>query len=354
MNKKQIQQILSDYSLWLQGKGGRRADLTGADLSGIDLSGANFVGANLSKANLSKANLSKANLTRSCLSAADLSGADLTNVNLSGADLTNVNLSGANFYGTNLSGADLSKANLASIKEDVWRVLASAPNEVRAVRAALVEGRVNGGLYAGECACLVGTIANARGVPYQDLDPDFTSPAERWFLPIQKGDTPSKSQFSKITLEWVDEWIAKGSVPLEKNVELMELADWVLALIDPRPTSHTLWGTTFHTSCLFVQANGRLPNEEDVLPTPPATSVAYNVVVRVEPASIQGDVFLLHTVSQELNLLVTTECDDFLVLAMDCAPEQDRDDIYKRLKDYEGQVVRITRGEEPSTAVIHV
>ena len=216
MNKKQIQQILADHLLWLQGKGGRRADLAGASLTRADLAGAN-----LSMANLSYTNLSEAILSRADLTGADLTGANLFHTSLFGARLSGANLTGANLVGTDLVGADLSraillgadlsKANLTAIKEDVWRVLASAPDEVQAVRTALMEGRVDGGLYAGECACLVGTIANTRGVPYQDLDFDPFSPAERWFSPIQKGDTPETSQVSKIALEWVDEWIAKGS-----------------------------------------------------------------------------------------------------------------------------------------------
>ena len=80
-----------------------------------------------------------------------------------------------------------------------------------ALRDALVEGRVNGSTYEGECACLVGTIANARGVRFNDLGhgltPCVTRPAERWFLGIQRGDTPDTNQISRITVEWVDEFL---------------------------------------------------------------------------------------------------------------------------------------------------
>ena len=83
MTKEQIAAVLADHALWLKGKGGQRAYLSGADLSGADLSGANLSGADLSGAYLSGADLSRANLSR-----ADLSGANLSRANLSGADLS--------------------------------------------------------------------------------------------------------------------------------------------------------------------------------------------------------------------------------------------------------------------------
>src|SRR5438045_3852273 len=86
--------------------------------------------------------------------------------------------------GPNLSKADLSKANLRYIKHDVWGVIAHAIPEIPALRASLVEGRVNGSAYEGECACLCGTIANARKCSYKELDgitPDSDSMAERFF-----------------------------------------------------------------------------------------------------------------------------------------------------------------------------
>ena len=42
MNPKQIKKILDDHKLWLEDKGGKRADLRGANLEGADLRGANF------------------------------------------------------------------------------------------------------------------------------------------------------------------------------------------------------------------------------------------------------------------------------------------------------------------------
>jgi uncharacterized protein YjbI with pentapeptide repeats len=177
------------------------ADLRGADLGGADLGGANLGGANLGGADLGGANLGDANLGD-----ANLGGADL-----GGADLGGANLGGANLGGANLGGANLGGANLTPIRDDLWAVLSSAPLEVDALISALKNGRVDGSTYSGECACLVGTIANARGCNFQalgSLTPASQRPAERFFLGISKGDTPETSQFSALALKWSEEWLS--------------------------------------------------------------------------------------------------------------------------------------------------
>jgi uncharacterized protein YjbI with pentapeptide repeats len=162
------------------------------------------------KANLRGADLSGANLSGADLSGADLSGADLSGADLRGADLSGANLSGADLSGADLSGADLSGANLTPIRDDLWAVLSSAPREVMGLRKAIVEGRIDGSTYEGSCACLVGTIANVRGCSFDALPmlkPNGGRPIERFFLSIQKGDTPENNQFSKFALEWLDQWV---------------------------------------------------------------------------------------------------------------------------------------------------
>jgi hypothetical protein len=198
------------------------ADLSWANLSKANLSKANLSWANLSEANLSWANLSEANLSWANLSEADLSWANLSKANLSKANLSKADLSWANLSKANLSEADLSeadlswanlsKANLSTIKNDVWAVLLSAPKEVEGLRKALEEGRVDGSTYEGECACLVGTIANLRGCEIESLkglNPDSSRPAERFFMAIKRGDTPAKNPACKIALEWVNEFLEK-------------------------------------------------------------------------------------------------------------------------------------------------
>jgi hypothetical protein len=113
-----------------------------------------------------------------------------------------------------LRGADLSSADLRPIRDDFWAVLSAAPKEVAGLRAAIVEGRINGSTYEGQCACLVGTIANVRACGHRDLGilkPEPSRPIERFFLLIQEGNTPANHAPSKIVLEWLDEWVANVS-----------------------------------------------------------------------------------------------------------------------------------------------
>src|SRR3546814_18289519 len=69
-------------------------------------------------------------------------------------------------------------------------ILLGAQKEVPGLIKALKAGRVNGSTYSGECACLVGTIANVRGVDVDTLEQDSRRPAEQWFLMIREGATP--------------------------------------------------------------------------------------------------------------------------------------------------------------------
>jgi hypothetical protein len=131
---------------------------------------------------------------------------------LSKADLSEANLSEANLSKADLSEADLSEANprsLRHIKHDIWGVLLHALPEVPALRKAIEEGKIDGSVYEGECACLCGTIANAKHCSVNDLGiADSTSMAERFFLAIKKGDTPKTNPASKLVLQWVDEFLA--------------------------------------------------------------------------------------------------------------------------------------------------
>jgi hypothetical protein len=143
------------------------------------------------------------------LEEANLFEIDLEGYNLSRANFSRANLKGARLYGTGLYKVILTGTELDPIRDDLWAVLSCAPSEVDFLRKALVEGRINGSSYKGACACLIGTIAKACGKKHTELDdlkPDPDRPAERFFLNIERGDTPETSQFSKLALQWVDEW----------------------------------------------------------------------------------------------------------------------------------------------------
>ncbi len=109
-----LKKILEEHLLWLNGKGGRRANLRGADLRGANLRGADLRGANLRGADLRGANLCDANLR----------GADLRGANLCDANLCDADLRGADLRGANLRGADLCNANLsrASMDQMIWDI----------------------------------------------------------------------------------------------------------------------------------------------------------------------------------------------------------------------------------------
>ena len=77
-----LKKILDEHLLWLNGKGGSRANLCDADLSGADLRCANLRNADLRNADLRCANLSDADLRD-----ANLRGANLRNADLFGASI---------------------------------------------------------------------------------------------------------------------------------------------------------------------------------------------------------------------------------------------------------------------------
>ena len=205
----------------LRGADLRGADLTGANLRGADLRDANLMGAILTDADLRGANLRGADLMGAILRDADLMDADLRGANLRGANLTDANLTGANLRGANLMdanlrgadlmdadlrGAILTDADLRAFKSDMWMTLVENRAEIPALISAMRAGKINGSFYSGTCACLVGTIANARGVSIDAIPHDPANPAERWFLMIKEGDKPHDATAGGYALGKALEW----------------------------------------------------------------------------------------------------------------------------------------------------
>ncbi len=133
MTQEEIEAVIKNHRLWLEGKGGQRATLSNATLSNAifrhailsnaDLSGAYLSGANLSGANLSGANLSGANLRFATLSNATLSNATLSNATLSGANLSGAYLSGANLSGATLIYCIGNGRQIKSMQIDSWSIV---------------------------------------------------------------------------------------------------------------------------------------------------------------------------------------------------------------------------------------
>jgi hypothetical protein len=106
--------------------------------------------------------------------------------------------------------ADARSERLIRFRDDIWTVLSSSPAEVPAVLQALRKGRIEGSVYSGECACLVGTLAKARRCNYDKIPGLVPYPfrdAERFFTNIHAGDTPKNSVFAKLAYDWISTWL---------------------------------------------------------------------------------------------------------------------------------------------------
>jgi hypothetical protein len=126
--------------------------------------------------------------------------------NLMGADLMGANLIRANLSGAHLSGAHLSETQLRAYKHDLWGILLRYQSEIPGLIKSIKEGKIDGSVYLGECACLMGTIANIKDCYVNELPKDSSSPAEQWFLMIKPGDTPENNFAAKKALEWIEEF----------------------------------------------------------------------------------------------------------------------------------------------------
>jgi hypothetical protein len=177
--------------------------------AGADLRGANLGGANLRGADLGGAYLGGANLRGADLGDADLGGAYLRGADLGGANLRGANLRGANLRGADLRGANLGGADLEPIKKDFFDVLLRAIPEIKNLKKAIIEGKINGSTYEGDCACLCGTLEKSNSEKIRETIfhlRDSSRPIERFFLAINPGDTPENNQFAEIAMDWLKEF----------------------------------------------------------------------------------------------------------------------------------------------------
>ena len=126
------------------------------------------------------------------------------------------NLRGANLRGAYLEGAkNIPQSYINMCSRDILFILQALKKEVPFLRKKLIKGEVDGTQYEGECACLIGTLANADGsveevcgvIPYYEKG--LHNPGEQWFFQIKKGDNPENSFFAEHALKLVDEVLGK-------------------------------------------------------------------------------------------------------------------------------------------------
>lgn len=177
----------------------------------------------LEKAIAENKNLRDANLVGADLRDANLRGANLGDAYLVGADLRGADLVGADLRGAYLVGADLRDAYLRDAKwddtkKDMFEKMALMPNEVPYLYKSIHEGKVDGSAYEGECACFCGTLANGAGIKYEaiKIKADSSSPVEKFFLGINKGDIPKNNPISQLASEWIEEFCTENNIALPK------------------------------------------------------------------------------------------------------------------------------------------
>ena len=149
---------------------------------------------------------------------ADLRGADLRGADLRGAELRDADLRDADLRGADLRGIKLKNLPENFINQcsrDILFIFSCLKKELPEFRKKLIEGKINGSQYTGECACLIGTLGNIDGgiekvcnaIPYYEKGTH--NMGETWFLNIREGDTPKNNEFSKHVLKLVD-MVLKG------------------------------------------------------------------------------------------------------------------------------------------------
>ncbi len=136
-----------------------------------------------------------------------------TGANLYGADLRGADLRGANLYGADLRGADLKNLPQDYINQcsrDILFIFQCLKVELPEFRKKLIAGEIDGTQYKGDCACLIGTMANLDGgiekvcktIPFYKKGTH--NPGEAWFLNIHQGDIPKNNEFSAHVLRLID------------------------------------------------------------------------------------------------------------------------------------------------------
>lgn len=141
------------------------------------------------------------------------------------ADLRGAYLRGAYLEGADLRGAkNIPQSYVNICSRDMLFVFEYLKGELPGLRKALVEGKIDGTQYEGDCACLIGTLGKLDGglknvcsmIPYYEMG--LHNPGEQWFFQIKEGDTPETNEFSKHAVMLIDMVLGKQKKVVKKKV----------------------------------------------------------------------------------------------------------------------------------------
>jgi hypothetical protein len=180
------------------------ANLTGSDLTGSYLSGINLEDAFLDKTILKDTGLAYAELSYASFDNAFLVGTDLTGARLNHASFSNAYLNDVDLTDITFEGADLTP-----IKNDFFRILLRAIPEIPNLVKALIDGKIDGSIYEGYCACLCGTLEKSKNYKIKEnvhIERNSDSPIERFFMNIHPGDNTENSEYVKQVFRWLIEF----------------------------------------------------------------------------------------------------------------------------------------------------
>ena len=242
--KDTVREMLKEYT----GKLIEYVDLSGMDLSGVDFTDSSFTRSSFTDSSFTRSSFTDSSFTRSSFTDSSFTRSSFTDSSFTDSSFTRSSFTRSSFTDSSFTRSSFTRSSftdssftrssftdssftrsrfdndtIKNIREagqlkmfndyrnDLWAILLYAQNEIPALIVALNSGNVDGSTYSGSCACLVGTIANARHCDYESLitiKPDSNRPAEQWFMQINSGDTPDKSEVAKLTIEWVEEFAA--------------------------------------------------------------------------------------------------------------------------------------------------
>lgn len=99
-----------------------------------------------------------------------------------------------------------------SVRHILWKY---DRKEILHLRSRIKDGMIQGSSYwTGGCGCILGSLESQRSLDFvtrvsglSSISNENTRPAENYFYPIKKGDTPETSELSKELLELVEDYL---------------------------------------------------------------------------------------------------------------------------------------------------